>query len=211
MNNTQENSRKQISTIVSLIISVLVLGMGVGWLAGLSVAPVVTTLLASVLGIVGGIVSGLSGLGGPIPAEARGQNVRDRFPVRLDSRPAALFVLGVALGTSLGITARTHRWLEPSLKDQIARWESVGQPREEIVKQLMRQATVVAEKSDRADASAGVLFARETEECARLLTLSGSRLQNAMQVSTLPWARRVGDRVQDTGTLKEMVEALCKE
>ena len=74
------------------LIAILMIGLGIGWLAGLSVSPVVGTVLASLLGVAGGIVAAARSL----PAEASAAS----FLSGVDARPAAVLVLGIALGVA---------------------------------------------------------------------------------------------------------------
>ncbi|GAB4267534.1 MAG: hypothetical protein Kow0092_20920 [Deferrisomatales bacterium] len=167
---------KRPGSLVQLL-SILVVGAGVGWLAGLSVSPVIATVLASLLGVAGGIVAGARGSAGDAPEATRGEGLS-----RFDARPAAVLVLGIALGAPLGIVARTHRVFEPAGPEP-------GKPSRE-----------------------GVLFALTVEQCETLRALAdfpNERAYRDVLAASGAWARALEREVADTAKLKAIVEELC--
>ncbi len=91
------------------------LGAFVGLLVGLSTSPVVGGVIGAV-GTIGGAIAG---------REATGRTEGETAP----HRGLALltgFALSAVLFTVVGIVARTHHWLAPSLATQVDRWTAVG-------------------------------------------------------------------------------------
>ncbi len=184
-----ETENKVHSSCVQAI-SLFLVGMGIGWLAGLSVSPVISGVLACLLGIAGGIVAGMRSVATGEPEEAPNRKIGKW----IDARPAALLVMGVALGAPLGVLARTHHVLEPS---------EVRQP-------LPPSAT-----ASQIQAGQGVLFAVSASECAELVSMASNPNQAAFRAalknSTIPWAKKLDEKVQDTETLRTLVRTLCAQ
>jgi len=159
-------------------LAVLVMGLGIGWLAGLSVSPVIATVLASLMGVGAGLVAGLRGAGSGTGDTAS----RSGLSV-IDARPAAILVLGIALGAPVGILARTHQLLEP------------------------------ASSPTRTDESVqGVLFNVTTEHCDRLRARARDSNEQAFRnalAGTSEWGRLLEEHVADTRALKAIVEGIC--
>ena len=84
------------------IISIAVTGLGIGWLVGLSISPVIAGVIASLLGIAGSAATVIRG------------NLSGKLTIgSFDARPIAILVVGVAIGATMGIYARTHDILAP--------------------------------------------------------------------------------------------------
>jgi MFS family permease len=156
----------------------LLLGLGIGWLVGLSISPVVGGVIASLLSIAAGVLV-------TVPAITGGKRT---YP---DAQPVALLVIGVALGASGGIVARTYALLEPRRAAQ----------------------EIAGTTTTDSQARAGVLFRVPVEECS-LLRAHWSRGEKDLFVgefrnSTLPKARELASRVEDPAILNLVVEAIC--
>lgn len=171
-------------------ISLFLVGVGIGWLTGLSVSPVISGVLASLLGIAGGIVAGMRSVDTADSVEAPNRKTGKW----IDARPAALLVIGIALGAPLGVLARTYHVLEPS----------------EVRQTLPPNATAI-----QIQAGQGVLFSVSASECAELVSMASNPNQAAFRAtlknSTIPWARKLDEKVQDTETLRTLVRTLCAE
>jgi hypothetical protein len=162
--------------------SLIVIGLGVGWLTGLSVSPVVSGVIAALLGIAGGIVTGLR-----TPKHSRADgSAEPQTPI--DARPAALLVVGVVVGATLGILVRTHHVLEPyDNGQQVASGPS----------------------------SSGVLFAFTAGERSGLMDLVNARnhagLVDQLQRSSLPMAKKIVSTYgHDPNALRAVVMVLCE-
>ncbi len=160
------------------ILSLLLIGLGIGWLVGLSVSPVVSGVITSLLTVAGGLVVATRAI-----ARRQGSTLPEAWP-------AALLVLGIALGASGGSLARTNGLLGPLHR-------SAADP----------QATA-SNPADR-----GVLFGATLEECEQVRSawIRGNRdaFVREFAGSSLPRAQELAARVQDPETLRLMVEALC--
>jgi len=165
-------------------LSILIIGLGVGWLSGLSISPVIAQVLGALLGIGGGIVVGMRAYKTPNsePTEAR--------PTSVDAFPAALLVLGIALGAPLGIIARTHGVFD----------------RGGFKTELKPLATVFPSGQ-----GAAVLYDSHTTECGKFLGAEDqdATLRARMLDSNSPWAKILADKEKDPGVLKSVMESIC--
>jgi hypothetical protein len=172
------------------VISIFVVGAGVGWLTGLSASPVVASVLASLLGVGAGIVTGLK----TVKTNEQEGASQLRGEQWIDARPAALLILGVAVGAPFGILARTHQIFVPAHVRQEMR-SNVGSP---LPPHLQ-----------------GVLFSVTAEDCAESLALvdhpNGEAFRETLKASGLPGARKLVANVQDTDILRIVVRALCRD
>lgn len=123
----------------SRVVPALVIGLSIGWLMGLSVSQTVSATIAALMALVGGIGAGLYG------------RSRDPESPLIDLWPIALIALGVAVGASAGVYARTHQWLGATKEVQTdARKET--------------EATSEAKRP----AYLGVLFGKSQDRCSAL-------------------------------------------
>jgi hypothetical protein len=155
-------------------------GLGIGWLSGLSVSPVIATVLASLLGIAGGLVAGVRASG----ANSGDKASADRLSA-VNAIPAAVLILGIAVGAPLGIVARTHQIFEPA--DAPARIDSTAQ---------------------------GVLFNLTSEHCDKLRARARDVNEQAFRdtlYTSGEWGRLLETHISDTQTLKRVVEDLCAQ
>lgn len=83
----------------------LLAGLAVGWLCGLSYTPVLGTVLSTVLVVVVSLAATLAGVEQPGPPSTDS----GKRP-RIDPRPVALLLAGIAAAAPLGVAARTHGW-----------------------------------------------------------------------------------------------------
>ena len=164
------------------IISLAVIGLGIGWLVGLSISPVIAGVIASLLGIAGSAASVFGGISsGKITVG----------PV--DARPIAILVVGVAIGASMGIYARTHDILSP-----------LTEVRPE------KQSVPTSQQSNLAGKT--LLFAVPgSEECVELLATGPDSIRTLFRSSNSEHMQRLGDRIEDNRDLIKIAEALCQE
>lgn len=159
-------------------------GCGIGWLAGLSVSPVVSVVLSTLLGIAAGLL-----------AVMKGADPANRSSI--DAGPAAWLVVGIALAATMGIVARTHKWLSPS---ELQTEASVPQ----------RTAEDPGEAIE-ARRFAGVLFVEGTTVCNELET--SARLGTDHFLPKFKQMVRRGTELAEQvepQRLQEMVRILCR-
>jgi len=167
-------------------LSFLVIGLGVGWLSGLSVSPVIGTVLASLVGVAAGVVTGLKS----VPADEGAART-----LAVDARPAAILVLGVALGAPLGILARTHQVFAP---------------------EVAIPAGVVgggAEAESVGVAGQAVLFGSTQDQCDSLRARARGGNEGAFRAvlaASGEWGRELEESVADTEALERIVLDLCR-
>lgn len=158
----------------SMALSLVVAGLGLGWLVGLSLTPVIGAVLTSLLGLVAGVVAGLSVIG------------TDKVKI-YNTWPMALLILGIAVGASAGVLARTN--------------DLLGQIYPDV-------ATPGAAPMVPADRTG--LFLASVEECDRLRGQSDSALPSALLTSHEVWAPRAAAAFAgDVAGMRNVVEVIC--
>ena len=133
-----ETTKTRLGVITALVVT----GFGIGWLAGLSVSPVVSIVLTMVTGSVATIIAALSGVKEEfLKAEAQ-PTVLKRLLAAVTPVPLAWLVVGLLIGSSWGLWARTHNWFSPdpppppaplSLKEEVQQWVDLGLDQQEVV------------------------------------------------------------------------------
>lgn len=213
--------------------ALIVTGAGIGWLAGLSISPVVSIVLTTVTGSVATIVAALSGVREEFLNPEAQPTVLKRLLTAVTPAPLAWLVVGLWVGSSVGLWARTHNWFSPdpppppavlSLKDEIQQWVDLGLDQQEVVNKyfasrvnLPPPVTAIAPVSQAPTAKDSVLFASATqEECTAWQALidKGSYADLAVEVATskvIPF-RQLPTIITDTVQLAAIVgEVLCIE
>ena len=98
----------------------------IGVLAGLSVSPVIQTIITAILGLGTTIVSVWMGLS----FEGENKKLGDLTKLDLKIFPLTLFVLGITLGSLVGIYMRTHdvlgKYSEKEQQDKSSKEEVIG-------------------------------------------------------------------------------------
>ncbi len=186
-----EAPREPLFRPVSQPLSLALVGAGIGWLVGQSASPVVAAVVASLLGIGAGAVAALQVLG------------PDRQASRpaIDARPAAVFVVALALAATAGMVVRAHLWLEPAAVRQAMLREAVSRP----------GARDTPNERPVADVHAAVLFGNQQTDCQSLLSLKGNDRAFVGELKAAsPTGARLVERVPDARTLVTVVEALCE-
>lgn len=154
----------------------LLCGAVVGWLTGLSVSPVVGVVITTVIGILVGAAGTFAGISQEIGSENR---KRLRYE---DFAPIGLLLVGIAIGSVVGVSARTHSWLSPTIDEILNQWSApnVELDRKEIAKRLFDERypppSAVAPEPEDKKASAGTTEAaspNSTGEAPASATASG--------------------------------------
>lgn len=220
-------------TRIEVPIALVVTGFGIGWLAGLSVSPVVSIVLTTVTGSVATIIAALSGVKEEFLDPEAQPNVLKRLLAAVTPAPLAWLVVGLLIGSSGGLWARTHNWFSPdpppppavlSLKDEIQQWVDLGLDQQEVVNKyfasrvnLPPPVAAIAPVSQTPTAQDSVLFASASpEECTAWQALidKGSYADLAVEVATsqvIPF-RQLPTIITDTVHLAAIVgEVLCVE
>jgi hypothetical protein len=177
--------------------SILSIGLAVGWLTGLSLSPVVGQVLGAVLGIAGGIVVSLRTLKSERP-EADKAHI-----LSIDALPAALLIVGIALGAPLGIMARTHEVFLPS------RFRTVAPP----VSPGKESSHVEVPQPAGVNENGPGLYDKHTTECGEFLGVKDRDeiLQKTMLDSESKWAVTLAKNEKNPAVLRSVVEALCAQ
>jgi hypothetical protein len=155
-------------------------GLGIGWLVGLSASPVVSGVIASLLGVAAGVVTTF-----------RGTSESSAKSVVTDARPVALLVVGIALGASAGLTARTHDILSPPVK--LEQTEESKVSKENLISKTL-------------------LFAQPgSDACTELLSLQPKHIRLGFKSSSSEGMRRLGYLIKDKELLMNIAEAICAD
>jgi cytoskeletal protein RodZ len=113
-------------------------GIGVGWLIGLSVSPVIYIVITSLIAFIVSVTSALAGLKLD-EAENNSSdqpNRKHKLQVEINPLPMTLMIVGLAVGASVGIYARTNNWLGPRPANFAARWKDTELSNKEISRRL---------------------------------------------------------------------------
>jgi hypothetical protein len=125
------------STLILRAACVLVSGAALGWLVGLSVSPVIQVVLTSVVSIVVGISSALAGLKDQENEQPNETTKVKRLAAHsFNPVPIMCMVIGLALGSSAGIYARSHNWLGTSTTSIASEWKDTGLSEQEIARRV---------------------------------------------------------------------------
>lgn len=194
----------------------LVSGTGVGWLIGLSASPVLSIVVTGIIGALAGLTGVLAGVE-HVPGDTASHSRQYRDPV-----PIAMLIVGITIGSIIGVSARTHAWLSPNVDQVISKWTTppIALDRTEVARRMFDQfyplpaplggRGAAAENgkstSSGPPASATVLYAASDDECARFRTKDGEELRAELKSSvTSTSAREFANRVGDPTALKEAV------
>lgn len=129
---SQNNSKQIRSNCVCLFLS----GLAIGWLVGLSVSPIIQTVLTSIIAVIVGISSTLAGIKKPSLEDDQTQNKKERLLSEVSPMPTMFLVVGLAIGASVGVYARTNNWLGLSSKNVVEEWAATGLKKEAIASRI---------------------------------------------------------------------------
>lgn len=151
-------SRRHLQQKIVGAICLVVSGAGIGWLIGLSMSPVLHIVVAGILTVIAGAVTALTGLKASVPDEANiseehppkesesfvpstpPERLRHRFDRRpVTAVPLACLIMGIVLGSSLGIYGRTQDWLGANPQTLVTKWRITKLPDDQIAKRLFDQ------------------------------------------------------------------------
>jgi hypothetical protein len=215
--------------------SVFVCGLGVGWLLGLSASPTIQAAIAGLLAIVSAATCAMVGVKVANqekehpPAEASDQDrpaAVDRH-LSVSAIPAAALVVGIVIGSSLGVVARTNEWLGADAARLVEKWRALGLDKNEVAGKLfdnLYSPQLAADhKKDEGDHKEspdkttdsplrGVLHSTviiPAEECQIYKVRDGADLVNALLRSREAKLRQLAaDLKDDPKTLKLVVRSL---
>lgn len=114
------DSRSSKKTQAEVYFALGVTGFGIGWLAGLSVSPVVSIVISSVLGTVAVLVAVVSGLEATSTDGVTKTTVRQFLGLHPNPWPITCLVIGLTLGSMVGIRARNYHWFGSDLSSELA-------------------------------------------------------------------------------------------
>ncbi|PYP84939.1 MAG: hypothetical protein DMF61_17920 [Blastocatellia bacterium AA13] len=104
---------------------------------GLSVSQVLYIIVTSILTLVVGITSTLANL-----SSHESDTSTDRMEGKLGSQikvtpvPVAVLIIGLVIGASLGVYARTNEWFGPNVQSFVRKWKATGLTEAEITQRL---------------------------------------------------------------------------
>jgi len=122
----------------------LLSGIGIGWLIGLSVSPVLYILITSIVTIAAGITSTLTGL------EAKADKANEdesastkptstKRDIQINPLPLTTLIIGLVIGTSVGVYARTNEWLGPNIEKLTEKWKDTEYSKRDIARVIFAQ------------------------------------------------------------------------
>jgi len=148
--------------------SLIIIGLGIGWLAGLSVTPVIVSIIVALFGVIAPLIAILVG-------------VTPKNEQRINLLPIALLIVGLALGSILGIFTRTHNLL----------------------------GITASASHDVPSSVSTVLFGGEHDECERLLTYDNNELPKEVEYSTIEIFNDLPNLIKDLKILRKVLENQC--
>lgn len=205
-------------------------GLCVGWLVGLSVSPIVQVVVASMMGLAASAVAVASGFQARKPSEevpeARklgGSEVSIASNIEhpaskavslpdiaantsLSAASLVMLCVGIGVGASVGIVARTHNWLgmELSASNSNVQAASSG-PRPS-------PSAATEHTSNTPSWQIGGLYTAVSDiraACAKLQVLELDALVNAAQTSTVCEISGCTSRETEPAKVKEIVDDIC--
>src|SRR5437868_6089769 len=106
------------------LLALLISGLSLGWLVGLSVSPVMHLIVGGVLTLVTAAVGASESLRS---LQMRGEQNASSSPRQTYSAvPLALVLIGIAVGSSVGLFARSNDWFAPTVERFSRRWNNTG-------------------------------------------------------------------------------------
>ncbi|MEZ4618057.1 MAG: hypothetical protein R2867_21450 [Caldilineaceae bacterium] len=135
-----EDKREHYSA--SFVLAFGVIGFGIGWLVGLSVSPVTNIVVSSLTSLVAAIALVRSGKKQPESSANTGGTEPVNTAHQPNAWPIATLVIGIFIGSTIGLLVRTHNLLSPSgplppqtlsLQEEIQQWVDLGMEQDEVV------------------------------------------------------------------------------
>lgn len=123
----------------------LLAAISVGWLIGLSTSPVLHVIVGSVIAVVVAVVGALSGIKTQLSVadeEPKGDpatRVSAVSGLSVNPTPVVVFAVGLAIGATIGIAARTNELFSPNKGMFVRRWQGIGLTDVEIKRRLFDQ------------------------------------------------------------------------
>jgi multisubunit Na+/H+ antiporter MnhC subunit len=136
--NLMQAQRSSCSKLLSYCSGLLIVtGLGIGWLMGLSVSPVVSIVITSLTGSAAAIIATMSGVERKITDTDQSEK-NEKIQTRRDVNPLplALLIVGIIVGSGLGIFARSNDLLGSDISAEMQKWSEIGIPEQEIARRL---------------------------------------------------------------------------
>jgi len=175
-------------------IALFVSGASVGLLLGLAISPALHLVIGATAALVGSIVGALAGV-----QETR-WNVN---PI-----PFAVFVVGLAIGSPLGIHLRTNDAFGPKPQVIAQRWSGTGLDGKEIQRRVFDQL-YPAHASAPAPRLAAGLYSASADDCALLALRKGEELRSRLRALGDARLSAAAELCRDDGCLDALRRALC--
>ena len=202
---------------VLLFLALITIGLGIGWLIGLSISPVVSIVIASVTGSAAAIIATLSGAQ---DREDKSDGERSHPIPSITPWPLAFLIIGIVIGSIVGMMARNQNWLGSDLSFEINMWTDMGLEREKVVQTLFEKK--YAPNSEALKNGGGgtngttpytgtFLFAITADECKNLLFLTGpNELRETMADSHDDKVKKLSEIEADPDIMTEVIRVLCE-
>lgn len=207
-------------SLIAKWISLIIIGFGIGWLAGLSVSPVVSIIITSIIGVSITLASVLSGLKSGAVQPEGAANTQTSSDWNATPVPIALIILGLVIGSILGIVVRNWNLLGSDIRPEIQKWTDAGLklPEEEIALRLFNREYLSketpSETTEKSKTAGTILFSIKQADCDSLLGVlisSPEELPKRLGGTNNKFFRVLPEIVHDSETLQKVVRELCKE
>jgi len=211
------------------------IGFGVGWLLGMSASPVLHLVVSSIIALVGAVVGALAG----IHAESAVSNQKDTpeppitgngshapdspksrlRPLNVNPMPLGVLVVGILVGSCVGVYVRTNDWLGPDPQRLALRWSGGGLTEAQIRMRLFdqlypafeaHQALLGHTDSPVVNSHLPVLFGLSIEECQLLQGKRGAELRDNLKLLSNPDLATITARCnEDEDCLEAIRRVVC--
>jgi hypothetical protein len=184
-------------------IALFLSGASIGLLLGLAISPTLHLIIGAAAALTGSIVGALAGVQ-PAPSD------QQRFVYRVDPIPFAVFVIGLAIGSPVGIYLRANDVFGPRPHLIAQRWSGTGLDGKEIQRRLFDQlypAHGPAPAS--APRLAAGLYGVSVDECQFLALKKGEELRSRLRSLGDARISAAAEMCHDDGCLDALRTLLC--
>jgi hypothetical protein len=206
-----EQPRFPVAPTLALVVG----GVGLGVLTGMSATPVIEGVITALLGIATGLAAISAGMKRP---EGVAPDAPRRALRTVDPAPVAGLLVGIAIGSMMGVHFRTHQSLSPSPADFARRWSGAdGMSEAQLRRRLLDTLyPVPAAGGTTPTPGATVLFGGvDATACERLTQATNDELPNIARTVEMSdaqrsaWADATGG-FSDVDLLRRLTSAACE-
>jgi hypothetical protein len=169
--------------VIRNTIGFLLIGLSLGWMVGLSVSPVLQVLISSIITLIASVVTVIVGLKRS-ESNSSSTNLEKLVNRRINVIPMAIFLLSLAIGTTISIYNRTNDKFGLHPNNLVDKWFEDSLSRQRLKEELFRKAYLDGINDNKQRQFTAGLFRVDTDECGMLISKSGEELRaSLLQIS----------------------------